>query len=287
MLAPSRTGSRGRAGRLVAALIALLLVFPLVQGCAERTEESVPSLEASGVPPPEARPADWPVLPREGGVDRYDDPLEGMNRVFFYVNGALDYVILSPLAKFYRALVPEDGRQAVGRAFTNLAEPIVAVNHLLQLEYERSGTSLGRFLVNSTLGVVGLFDIATDFGLPADDSDFGQTLHHYGVGDGPYIVLPFFGSYSTRDAAGFATDGLFDPRTYLLDPVPRLALGFGEGVVRREEVIDPIDFLAEYAIDHYVAVRAWTYQKRQRQLTGECTEPIHLICPGYAPEPAE
>ena len=275
-------GSRGLASRLVATLAVLLLAAPLVHGCAERTEESVPSLESGGIPPPESRPGGWPVLPREGGADVYDDPLEGMNRVFFYVNGALDYVLFSPLAEFYRAVVPDEGREAVGRAFTNLAEPVVAANHLMQLEPERAGTSLGRFAVNSTIGLAGFLDVATDMGLPADDADFGQTLHRYGFGDGPYLVLPFFGPYSTRDAVGFGADATIDPRTYLLEPLPRIALGFTEGIVRREELIDPIDFLSEYAVDHYVAVRAWTYQKRQRELTGGCTEPVYVTCPGYS-----
>ena len=276
-------GSRGLAGRLVATLALLLLAAPLVHGCAERTEENVPSLESGGIPPPESRPGGWPVLPREGGEDVYDDPLEGMNRVFFYINGTLDYVLFSPLAEFYRAVVPDEGREAVSRAFTNLAEPVVAMNHLLQLEPERAGTSLGRFAVNSTIGLVGFLDMATDMGLPADDADFGQTLHHYGVGDGPYLVLPFFGPYSTRDAVGFSADAMMDPRTYLLEPLPRIALGLTEGIVRREELIDPIDFLSRYAVDHYVAVRAWTYQKRQRELTGGCTEPIYVTCPGSQP----
>ena len=277
--------SRGLSGRLTFALLVLVLAAPVVQGCAilERfTDAEATSLDDA--PPLEERGADWPVLPREGGEDGYDDPFGGVNRVFFYVNGAFDFLMFEPLARFYRGFMPTDARHAVSRAFTNLAEPVVAANHLLQLEGDRAATSVGRFVVNSSAGAVGLFDVATDLGLEADDADFGQTLHYYGVGAGPYLVLPFYGPTTVRDAVGFGVDGLLDPRSYLLAPTPRIALSLGEGVVRREELIEPVDFLVEHAIDHYDAVRAWNYQERQRELTGGCTEPVYVICPGYSPE---
>ena len=269
-------GSRGLAVRLPAALAALALALPLVQGCALLSgseDVAAPSL------PIEERGDDWPVLPREGGADEYDDPLEDVNRVFFYVNGALDFLFLEPIALFYRGMMPTDARHAVSRAFTNLAEPVVATNHLLQGESTRSATTLGRFAVNSTVGVAGLFDVAADVGLTAVDTDFGQTLHRYGIADGPYLVLPIFGSHTVRDAVGFGVDGLLDPRGYLLDPTVRIGLALGEGVVRREEVIEPVDFLSRFAANHYDAVRAWTYQQRQRDLTGGCKEPRYVVCP--------
>ncbi len=276
---------RGLSGRFAVALVTLLLAIPVVQGCAvlERFTDAEPA-SLDNAPPIESRGADWPVLPREGGEDEYDDPFSGVNRVFFYVNGAFDFLVFEPLARFYRGFMPTDARHAVSRAFTNLAEPVVTANHLLQLDGEGAATSLGRFAVNSTAGVAGLFDVATELGLEADDTDFGQTLHGYGVGSGPYLVLPIFGPTTVRDAVGFGIDGLIDPRGYLIAPMTRLQLAGGEGVVRREEVIDPVDFLVEYAIDHYDAVRAWNYQERQRELTGGCTEPIHVTCPGYSPE---
>lgn len=284
-LSASRMASRGRSGRLAVALVALLLAIPAVQGCAvlERFTEAEPA-SLDSAPPVESRGADWPVLPREDGEDGYDDPFEGVNRVFFYVNGAFDFLVFEPLARFYRGFMPTDARHAVSRAFTNLAEPVVAANHLLQLNGERAATSLGRFTVNSTAGVAGLFDVATELGLQADDTDFGQTLHSYGAGSGPYLVLPIFGPTTVRDAVGFGVDGLMDPRGYVIAPMTRLYVSLGEGVVRREEVIDPVDFLVEYALDHYDAVRAWNYQERQRELTGGCTEPIYVTCPGYSPE---
>ena len=279
-----RRANRARSGRLAALLAALLLALPLLHGCGERMTAEEAAQPIEGVEPVESRGADWPVLPREGGEDGYDDPFEDVNTVFFYMNGALDFLLLEPIAQFYRGMMPTDARHAISRAFTNLAEPIVAANHLLQLEAGRAGTSLGRFVVNSTAGVAGLFDVATDVGLAADDADFGQTLHHYGISSGPYIVLPVFGPTTVRDAVGFGVDGLLDPRTYVLAPTQLLAVSVGEGVVRREEVIDPVDFLRVHAANPYDAVRAWNYQERQRELTGGCTEPRYVICPGYSPE---
>ena len=272
--------SRRLARRLAGTAVALLLALPLIHGCTGQA----PSEDAAALSPPiEERPGDWPVLPREGGADGYDDPLEDMNRVFFYTNGALDFLLYDPLARFYRGMMPTDAREAVGRVFTNLAEPVVAANHLLQLDGSRAVTSASRFTVNSTVGIAGLLDIATKWGFEADDTDFGQTLHHHGVGDGPYLVLPLFGPTTVRDAAGLGTDILLHPRTYLLDPEPSLVSSLGEGLVRREEVIEPADFLRENAADPYDAVRAWTYQQRQRELTGGCTEPAYVVCPGYSP----
>ncbi len=226
-------------------------------------------VQGTAIPPPHERPADWPVFPYEGGMDEYDDPLEGINRVFFYFNGALDFLIAEPAARVYRFFTPAPARTALGRAFTNLAEPTVSANHLLQGETERAGTSLARFLINITVGVAGLFDVASDFGLEGNDADFGQTLHSYGVGDGIYLVLPVFGPTTIRDAVGLGVDGLMDPRTYLLKGDVQTGLYAAEGIVRREEAIEPVDFLREHADEHYVAVRAWTYQQRRRELEDE------------------
>jgi len=238
-------------------------------------------IAGSGIPPPDQRPADWPILPKEGGADGYDDPLEGMNIVFFYVNGTLDFLLFEPLAKVYRFVMPEPLKEPIRRAFTNLSLPVVFANDLFQLEFENAGTTAGRFFINSTIGLAGLFDPAEEFGLAAHDADFGQTLYTYGVGEGFYLVLPFFGPTTVRDAVGLGVDSFIDPRGYLIGTFERLGLALGEGIVRREDLIDPVDFLVEYADDPYTAVRAWTYQQRMRELTGGCTKPTYVICPGF------
>lgn len=217
---------------------------------------------------PGDRPANWPILPKEGGIDGYadKDPLEGLNRVFFYANGALDLLLFEPLARGYRFVTPEAAQHALSRAFDNLASPIIFANDLLQLRFHRAATTLSRFAINSTVGVLGLFDVAAELGLEPHDADFGQTLYTYGVGDGIYLVLPLFGPTTARDAVGLGVDSLFDPRSWLLGSTERLALYAGEGVVRREELIEAVNYLIENAESNYNAARAWTFQQREAEL---------------------
>ncbi len=228
---------------------------------------------------PVPRPENWPILPERGGADLYDDPLEGLNTVIHYVNGTLDFLIFEPLARGYRFLMPDLFKIPIRRAFDNLGLPVVFANDLLQLEFEQAGLTLSRFAVNSTLGIGGLFGVAEAMGLEPHDADFGQTLYLYGIGDGPYLVLPLFGPASLRDAAGIGVDSLMDPKNYLLGTVERLALGVGEGIVRREAVIEPVDYIKAYAQDTYAAVRAWTYQQRQRELAEGCLARTVIACP--------
>ncbi|MFP6690821.1 MAG: VacJ family lipoprotein [Alphaproteobacteria bacterium] len=218
---------------------------------------------------PAERPPDWPILPKDGGIDGYadKDPLEGLNLVFLYANGALDILVFEPLARGYRFITPEVAQNALGRAFDNLASPIIFANNLLQLRFQRAAVTFSRFAINSTVGVLGLFDVAAELGLEGHDADFGQTLYVYGVGDGIYLVLPFFGPTTARDAIGLGVDSLFDPRTWFLGSTERLALYAGEGVVRREELIEAVNYLIENAESNYDAVRAWTYQQRQLELS--------------------
>lgn len=246
----------------------------LLRQTARETQRDQPIIDSSpqiipGMSSPEERPFDWPILPKEGGIDGYADidPLEGLNKVFFYTNGVLDYLVFEPLAKTYRYVMPELARDALGRAFNNLSSPIIFANDLLQLRFHRAATTFSRFAINSTVGGFGLFDVAAELGLKRHEADFGQTLHAIGVGDGIYLVLPFFGPTTARDAIGMGIDGFLDPRSWFLNSTIRLALYAGEGVVRREQVIEAVDFMLEHADGNYDAVRAWTYQQRQFELT--------------------
>ena len=235
-----------------------------------------------GVPAPFARPPEWPILPEEGGADGYadDDPLRPINSAFFYVNGTIDFLLFEPIARVYRFVMPDPAKPHIRQAFANLAMPVVFGNDLLQFEFERAGIALGRFAINSTLGLAGLFDVAAELGLPPHRADFGQTLHRWGVGHGIYLVLPLFGSTNLRDAVGFGVDGLMDPKAYLLEDFEYIALALGEGIVVREHLLDPTDFITDYAENHYEAVRAWSWQQRQRELIVSCPDPLVLgVCP--------
>jgi phospholipid-binding lipoprotein MlaA len=240
-----------------------------------------PEVRASpGVPAPADRPAGWPILPEEGGADGYaDDPLEGLNKVFFYVNGTLDFLVFEPLARVYRFLMPDVAKPHIRNAFENLGLPVVFGNDLLQLEVEDAGETLARFAVNSTVGVAGLFDVAAEWGIPPHSRDFGQTLHSYGAGEGFYLVLPLFGPSNVRDAIGTGVDSLMDPKNYLLESTEVLLLGLGQGIVEREAVIDPVDFIKEHAGDKYAAVRAWSWQQRQIELDEGCERRAVIVCP--------
>lgn len=228
------------------------------------------------------RPPEYPILPEEGGADGYAaiDPLEPINKAIFYVNGTIDYILMEPIALTYKAIMPDAAEEALGRAYDNLGQPITMINDLLQLEFEQAGIALGRFIFNTTFGILGLFDVATSMNLPAHKSDFGQTLHRWGVGDGVYVVLPFFGPTTIRDAIGLGFDIVVDPRQLAFEGDTALGLAVGEGIVRRAQVIGPADFIEAYAERPYHAVRAWTWQQRTRFLEGACEQPTTIVCAG-------
>lgn len=196
------------------------------------------------------------------------DPLEPMNRAIFAVNDVFDQVLFRPLAKLY-SYTPLPVRTSMRRFFSNLGEPLVAVNDTLQFDLGDAGTSLGRFAINSTVGLLGLFDPATSFGLKAHHADFGQTLHSYGVGPGPYLVLPLLGPSNARDTVGRVGDVFLDPVTYALwdEKEIRLGLFAGQFLVKREELLDPLDDLRASSVDYYAATRGAYYQNRALELS--------------------
>ncbi|HEX4270968.1 MAG TPA: VacJ family lipoprotein [Rhizomicrobium sp.] len=139
------------------------------------------------------------------------DPLEGMNRFFFDLNQRLDRNAGKPVATAYKTDVPQDVRGGLHNVLDNLGGPVNVANNLLEAKFENAGIAAGRFLVNTTIGVAGIFDVATDWGMPAHNRDFGETLGGYGVPAGPYLVLPLRGSTDVRDFAGNYVDGFATP----------------------------------------------------------------------------
>lgn len=149
--------------------------------------------------------------------ERANDPLEPMNRAIFAVNTTFDKALFRPVVKTYNKVVPKDGRQGLSNFLDNLMGPYVMGNEFLQGKPGRSGTTLLRFLVNSTIGIAGLFDPATKMGLPKYDEDLGQTLAVWGFESGPYIMLPFFGPSNVRDTVGLTGEFFFDPASIAID----------------------------------------------------------------------
>jgi len=199
------------------------------------------------------------------------DPLEPVNRAIFSFNEVVDGLILAPAAELYGLLVPDLAKEGIGNVLGNLRAPAVFVNRVLQGQREQAGVTFGRFLVNSTLGVGGIFDMASQFGLEAEDpEDFGQTLGHYGVGDKPYLVLPILGPSNPRDALGRAVDGvLFDPMFYVAPTEARLSRTVTEGVDLRHELDPLLDDLKEGSLDHYAAMRSAFRQRRAAEVRGD------------------
>jgi phospholipid-binding lipoprotein MlaA len=144
-------------------------------------------------------------------VTNVSDPLEGMNRFFFDMNQRLDRDAGKPAATAYRETVPQTVRGGLHNMLDNLGGPVNVANDLLEAQFENAGVAAGRFLVNTTVGVAGIFDVASGWGMPDRDRDFGETLGTYGVPAGPYLVLPLRGSTDVRDFAGNYLDGFATP----------------------------------------------------------------------------
>ena len=183
------------------------------------------------------------------------DPYERANRRVFGFNLWLEKYFLDPVSDGYEFVVPASGRRAMHRAFLNLNATSVLVNDLLQLRPRRASVTGSRFVINTTVGLVGLFDVAVRLGLERHHSDFGQTLARVGVPSGPYLVLPIFGPSTARNAFGNLTDGLFQPYFYLLGPTQYLVLGAGSGLAMRDASRESIEALRATSVDFYAAMR--------------------------------
>ena len=149
--------------------------------------------------------ASVPGGPTEG------DPFESYNRAMFSFNEGLDKHILKPVAEGYKKIVPDPVKTGVSNLFSNLDDIFVIINDLLQFKLVQALEDTGRFIVNSTFGIFGLFDVATSMGLSKHNEDFGQTFATWGVGKGPYVVLPFFGPRTLRGTGGFIIESIYDP----------------------------------------------------------------------------
>ena len=210
--------------------------------------------------------------------DRENDPLEPVNRAVFEFNRVLDGLILEPAARMYRTAAPEFVRDGVQNFLVNLRTPIVLANDLLQGEFARAEKTLGRFMLNTILGFGGLIDVGGRIGMPERHSeDFGQTLAVYGVGDGPYLVLPLLGPSNPRDAVGYVVDLAFDP-VFFLAPTD---VGYGrfgaEALSFREENIETIEELERSSIDLYAATRTLVRQLRGNEIRNGAPAPFEDI----------
>lgn len=196
------------------------------------------------------------------GRTRNDDPLQRLNHGVYKFNDTLDRAALKPVAKGYKAVTPRWFRTGVGNFFSNLSYPSTFVNQFLQGKGKEGFRDTGRFLLNTTVGLGGLLDVATPLGLTAHDEDFGQTLAVWGVGSGPYLMLPFLGPSSVRDAPSRFFDYFLGPLVYL-DVPWEVEWGLrGLDIVHSRSELLSLDPTLEKAFDPYAFIRdAWTQQR--------------------------
>jgi phospholipid-binding lipoprotein MlaA len=264
-MAGSRRTARWLTTRWMPALGALALLGALA-GCA--------------TPPPASDPealADY----RET-----NDPLEPTNRVIYQVNDAFDTVLLRPAAIAYRDALPQTVRDHTHNALTNLGMPVQLFNDMFEAKPRRAGDSLMRFVLNSTVGLGGIFDVATGLGWPDHDTDGGMTLALWGAPSGPYIYLPLFGPSSPREAVGQGMDYVVNPFSWvghgsIVSDLNDVKYGIS-ALDERSRVLDDLDKIKAQALDPYATIRSLYRQHRQSQIDDARDDDRHTI-PAWFP----
>jgi len=201
------------------------------------------------------------------------DPFEGFNRAMYGFNDGLDTVVVKPVSSAYKTITPDPVRTWVRNFFANIEDVFIGVNNMLQGKFVDGWTDWVRFAFNSVLGVGGINDVASEMGLEKHNEDFGQTFGRWGIGSGPYLVLPLFGPSSVRDFAGLWIDWTVDPLWQYARPIDvRNSLTFLRGVSRRTDLLDASRILEEAALDKYVFQRD-AYLQRRRALVHDGNPP--------------
>lgn len=233
----------------------LIIISVMLSACS-----STPKLEADAIEP--RLPV--PESISDQGIAKNNDPWEGFNRRAYYFNAKADQYIILPVVNGYQWLTPEIMQDGVSNFFSNLGEINTFFNALLQLKGERSLVTAGRFITNSTVGVLGLWDPAKHMGMHKEKEDFGQTLGHWGVGTGPYIVIPFLGPSSARDGTGIFVDSLVT--SSLIDQLDmkweeELALSTLRAIDTRKNI--PFRYYGSGSAFEYELVRFLYFRKRE------------------------
>jgi phospholipid-binding lipoprotein MlaA len=221
-----------------------------------------------------------------------NDPLEPTNRVFYAVNNGIDTVILKPAAQAYRYVVPGAVREGLHNVLANMGSPVQLANDILEGKPRRAGDTTMRLVINTTAGVLGFFDVASKWGYPDHDADFGMTLASWGVPEGPFLFLPVLGPTDPRDAAGFGADILLDPFTWVgTGPNHPGWQAFTwskyglNAVDSRERVLDPINQIKKTALDPYATFRSLYRQHRHAQIEALRNDNRATV-PVWFPQPA-
>ena len=208
-----------------------------------------------------------------------NDPLEPMNRFLFDVNQRLDSHAALPVASFYADTVPGDVRGNIHNALSNIGGPVDMANDLLEADISDAGRDTARFLVNSTIGVAGIFDVASDWGLPERSRDFGETLGVYGLGEGPYLVVPLRGPSSVRDLSGNVVDGYLSPLQFLHytgSTYVGLVHTTVMSVDTRSANITTYQDIERSSVDFYATMRAYYRQRREHEVEDKTVQTAEL-----------
>lgn len=234
---------------------------------------AVASLSACATKPPAS---DLEAL---RAYEEINDPLEPWNRAMHQLDQGLDTVIFNPTIAVYTTIVPEPGRKGVSNVIRNFRAPITLANDILQGEGARAGVTTSRFLINSTVGLLGLFDVATRFGLPYHSEDLGQTLAVWGVGEGPYLYVPILGPSGGRDLTGYVVDSqVFDIGGWVGradNPFWWQVAYFGAVAVDIKTNVGPaLDELEASSVDYYAALRSAYRQNRAKEVRNGAPAPL-------------
>ena len=205
-----------------------------------------------------------------------NDPLEPMNRAIFEFNEVVDDNVLEPIAKTYKYVTPDPVETGISNFFSNLGEVSTIANDVFQFKFKQAGYDFVRFSINTTIGVFGIFDVATSVGLKKNKEDFGQTLGYWGIPQGPYLVLPFFGSSTLRDAPGLYADMQVSP-VQQLDNEEALALNALNAISTRARLLRATKILDTAAKDKYIFIRESYLQKRESMVNdGDSEEDFEI-----------
>lgn len=203
-------------------------------------------------------------------MDDENDPLEGLNRGIFEFNRVVDGAFIKPAAQIYRGVLPQEAQDGIRNFLRNLRSPLILLNNLLQGDMQAAGNTIGRFLLNTTAGLGGVMDLAAERGIPYRGEDFGQTLAVWGVGDGPYLMLPVLGPSNLRDTSGMVAEWLVDPVNLYLDEEGHEALIWVRagltGIDARARSIDVLNELERTSLDYYAAIRSLYRQQRTNDI---------------------
>jgi phospholipid-binding lipoprotein MlaA len=203
-----------------------------------------------------------------GALDERD-PWEGFNRGVFSFNETMDDFIFEPVGKVYDFITPDVIDDGVSNFFSNLGLLSVIANDILQLKFDQAANDTVRLFINSTIGLLGFFDVAGEGNLHSSEEDFGQTMAHWGMGPGPYLVVPFFGPATVRDSVGFAVDRtVFSPIAYVDDDEARAGLLALEYVDFKSDILSTTNLIGEASLDEYDFIKNAYFEKRASQISG-------------------